>query len=41
MEIAGVVVCTRRVAKMRKHLPFCIDFSILYIEDRIVVDPVV
>ena len=31
-----VVVCTSRVVKMKGHLPFLKEFSILYSEDRIV-----
>ena len=40
VEIAGMVVCTGRVVKMKKDLSFCREFSILYIEERIIVDPV-
>ena len=36
-----MVVCTCRVVKMKGHLPFCKEFNILYIEDRVVVDSVV
>ena len=35
------VVCTNRVVKMKEYLPFCKEFSILCIEDRVVVDSVV
>ena len=38
VEIVGVIVCTRKVVKMNKHLPFCREFSILCIEDIVVVD---
>ena len=31
-----VVVCTSGVVKIREHLPFCREFSILFIEDRVV-----
>ena len=31
-EIEGVVVCTSRVVKMKEHLRFCGEFSILCIE---------
>ena len=41
MEIVGVVACTSRVVKMKKHLQFCKEFSVLCIEDRVVVDRVV
>ena len=41
MEIVGVVVCTSRVVKMKKNLPFCKEFRILYMEDdRVVADRV-
>ena len=29
-----MVVCTNRALKMKKHLPFCREFSVLCIEDR-------
>ena len=32
-----MVVCTSRVVTMKKHLPFCKEFSIVCIEDRVVV----
>ena len=38
MEIIGVVICTSRVIKMRENLPFCKEFSILYMEGRVSVD---
>ena len=41
MEIVGLVIFTIRVLKMKEHLPFCREFSILCIEDRVFVDPVV
>ena len=41
MEIIALVVCSSRVVKMMEHLPFCREFSILCIEDRVVVDHVV
>ena len=41
VEIIVLVVCSSRVVKMKKHLPFCREFSILCIEDRVVVDHVV
>ena len=40
MEIVGVVVCTSRVVEMKGHLPFCREFSTLFIEDRVDVDRV-
>ena len=33
-----VVVCTSRVAKMKKHLSFCREFNLFCIEERAVVD---
>ena len=36
-----VVVCKSRVVKMKKHLPFCREVSILFIEDIVVVARVV
>ena len=36
-EIIGVVVCTSTVVKIKNQLPFK-EFSILYIEDRVVVN---
>ena len=36
-----MVACTSRVVKIKKHLPFCKEFSILYIEDSAVVAVVV
>ena len=41
MEIIALVVCSNRVVKMNEHLPFLREFSILCIEDRVVVDHVV
>ena len=41
MEIVRVILCTRKVVKMKEHLPFRKDFSILGIENRVVVDQVV
>ena len=41
MEIVGVVVCASRVLKMKEHLLFRKEFSILCIENRVVVDHVV
>ena len=35
-----MVACTRRIAKMMEHLPFCRKFSILCIKYRIAVDSV-
>ena len=40
-EIVGVAVYTNRIVKMKEHLPFCREFSILCIEDRVVADLVV
>ena len=39
MEIVALIVCTSRVMKMKKYLSFCREFSILYIEDRVVFKP--
>ena len=36
-----VVVCTSRVVKMKEKQPFCKEFSLLCIKDRVVVDRVV
>ena len=36
-----VVLCASRVVKVKKHLPFCREFSMLCIEDRVVADRVV
>ena len=41
MEILGIVICTRRVVKTKKQLPFCREFRRLGIEDRAIVDRVV
>ena len=41
VEIVEAVVCTISVAKMKKHLLFYRRLSILYAEDRVVVDRVV
>ena len=41
VEIAEVVVCTSRVVKMKERLPFCKEFTILCVEDRVVVNCVV
>ena len=41
LEIVGVVVCISRVVKMKEHLPFHKEFSILCIENRVVVGHVV
>ena len=38
MEILGVVVRIRRVVKMNEHLPFCTEFSVFCVEDRVVVN---
>ena len=38
VEIIALVVCSNRVVKMNEHLPFFREFSILCIEDRVVVD---
>ena len=40
-KIGALVVSTRWVVKMKEHLPFCREFSILCIEDRVVADLVV
>ena len=32
-----MVACTSRGVRVKKHLPFCKEFCILYIEDRVVV----
>ena len=36
-----VVICTSKVVKMKEHLPYCREFSIICIEDRVAVDCVV
>ena len=36
-----LVVCISRVVKMKDHVPFYREFSILFIEDKVVVDHVV
>ena len=36
-----MVICTSRVVKMKEHLPYCTEFSIICIEDRVAVDCVV
>ena len=41
MEIVRIIVCTSRVVKMKEHLPFRKKFSILVIENRVVVDQIV
>ena len=41
VEIIALVVCSSRVAKMKENVPFCREFSIFCIEDRVVVDHVV
>ena len=38
MEIVEVVVCTLRVVKMKEHLLFYKEFSILCIENRVADD---
>ena len=35
-----MVVCTSRVVKIKKHLPFCKEFRIFCIEQRVVADHV-
>ena len=41
MEILVVVVCTARVVKMKEHLLFYREISILCIGDRVVDDRIV
>ena len=41
MKIVGVIVCTKGVVKIRELLSCCREFSILFIEDRVVFDHVV
>ena len=41
VEIVALMVCTCRFVKMKEHLPFCREFSIFCIEDRLAVDNVV
>ena len=41
MEIAGVVVCTRGIKKMKEHLLFCKECRIICIEDRVAIDQIV
>ena len=40
LEIVALVAWTSKVLKMKKHLPFCREFGILCIEDKIAVDHV-
>ena len=40
MDILALVACTSRVGKLKEHLPFCREFNILCIEDRVAVDHV-
>ena len=37
METVGVIAFTSRVVKMKEHLPFRKEFSVLGIENRVVV----
>ena len=41
MEIQELVVCTSKVVKMKEYLPFCREFNILCVEDRVAVNHVV
>ena len=41
VEIVGVVVFTSRALKIKDHLVFCKELSILCIEHRVVVDIVI
>ena len=41
VETVGVVGCTNRVVKMKEHLLFRKEFSILCIENKVVFDCVV
>ena len=41
VEIVGVVVSTSTVVKMKTATPFCKEFIIICIEDRVVVGSVV
>ena len=36
-----MVVYTNKALKIKEHLPFCREFSVLCIEDRVVVERVV
>ena len=36
-----MTACTNRALKMKEHLPFCREFSVLCIEDRVVVEGVI
>ena len=38
VKIAALVVSARRVVKMKEHLPFCRELSILCIEIRAIVN---
>ena len=38
VEIVGLVTCASKVVKVKEHLPFCRESSILCTEDRVVVD---
>ena len=40
VEIVALAAWTSKVVKMKKHLPFCREFGILCIEDKIAVDHV-
>ena len=33
VEKVGVVLCTNRALKIKEHLPFCREFSVICIED--------
>ena len=41
VEIVEGVVCTSGVVKIKEYLPFCREFRILFIEDRVFFDHVV
>ena len=38
VKIVVMIACTSEVVKIREHPPFCREFSILFIEDRVVFD---
>ena len=38
--VVGVVVYISRVVKIEKHISSCRELSILYIEDRVIIDHV-
>ena len=41
MKNVEVVVCTNRALKKKEYLPSCGEFSVLCIQDRVIVERVV